>query len=128
MRFGERLKFDIRSDDSLNDVLVPPLLVQPLVENSIKHGISSEPLGGSVPDVEVEEEGQLVPYHRHGFRERGLPWRTGDAPGFGLKSIRERLALVYGEVRLSACRRGARRSGSRSHLTDGSDAHPRCCR
>jgi two-component system, LytTR family, sensor kinase len=104
VRFGERLKFDIRADESMNDVLVPPLLVQPLVENSIKHGISSEPLGGRV-SVEVKRDGRscLITVTDSG---KGFPV-TGDPPGFGLKSIRERLALVYGDGASLSVREGS---------------------
>jgi two-component system, LytTR family, sensor kinase len=93
VRFGERLRFDIRSDESLNDFLIPPLLIQPLVENSIKHGIASEPQGGSV-EVEARRAGHdcivSVTDSGKGFTA------TGEGSGFGLKSIRERLNLVYG--------------------------------
>ena len=93
VRFGDRLRFEIRADESLNDFRIPPLLIQPLVENSIKHGIATEPLGGSV-DVEASRRGNTcivsVTDSGKGFSA------TGEDPGFGLKSIRERLNLVYG--------------------------------
>jgi sensor histidine kinase YesM len=94
VRFGDRLRFEIRSDESLNDFRIPPLLIQPLVENSIKHGFAGEPLGGSV-DVEARRSGTdcivSVTDSGKGFAA------TGEDPGFGLKSIRERLNLVYGD-------------------------------
>jgi LytS/YehU family sensor histidine kinase len=94
VRFGDRLRFEIRSDESLNDFRIPPLLIQPLVENSIKHGIAGEPLGGSV-DVEARRSGTdcivSVTDSGKGFAA------TGEDPGFGLRSIRERLNLAYGE-------------------------------
>jgi sensor histidine kinase YesM len=93
VRFGDRLKFDIRSDESLNDFQIPPLLIQPLVENSIKHGIASETGGGSV-EVDARRDGVscLITVTDSG---KGIA-STGDDAGFGLKSIRERLNLVYG--------------------------------
>jgi two-component system LytT family sensor kinase len=94
VRFGDRLRFDIRADESLNDFQIPPLLVQPLVENSIKHGIALDPQGGSV-DVEAKRTPHAciitVTDSGKGFAA------TGEDPGFGLKSIRERLTLAYGE-------------------------------
>ena len=94
VRFGDRLRFEIRSDESLNDFRIPPLLIQPLVENSIKHGFAGEPLGGSV-DVEARRSGTdcivSVTDSGKGFAA------TGEDPGFGLTSIRERLNLVYGD-------------------------------
>ncbi len=94
VRFGERLTFDIRSDESLNDAQIPPLLIQPLVENSIKHGIAPEPNGGSV-GVVVGKNGHslIITVTDSG---KGFAATDGDQ-GFGLKSIRERLALAYGE-------------------------------
>ncbi len=93
VRFGERLKFEIRSDESLNDFQIPPLLIQPLVENSIKHGISSETGGGTV-DVDARRDGGscIITVKDSG---KGITL-AGDETGFGLKSIRERLNLVYG--------------------------------
>jgi sensor histidine kinase YesM len=94
VRFGDRLRFEIRSDESLNDFQIPPLLIQPLVENSIKHGIAAEPLGGSV-DVEARRKGNscivTVTDSGKGFAA------AGEDAGFGLKSIRERLNLLYGD-------------------------------
>jgi sensor histidine kinase YesM len=94
VRFGDRLRFDIRADESLNDFQIPPLLIQPLVENSIKHGIANEPLGGSV-EVEAKRGAAScvisVTDSGKGFDPKG------EDPGFGLKSIRERLNLAYGE-------------------------------
>jgi sensor histidine kinase YesM len=94
VRFGDRLRFDIRADESLNDFRIPPLLIQPLVENSIKHGIANEPLGGSV-DVEVKRSATSCVISVTDSGKGFSP--PGEDPGFGLKSIRERLSLAYGE-------------------------------
>ena len=94
VRFGDRLRFAIRADESLSDFRIPPLLVQPLVENSIKHVVAADPLGGSV-EVEVTRgaESCIVAVSDSG---KGFS-ANGEDPGFGLKSIRERLSLAYGE-------------------------------
>ena len=94
VRFGDRLQFDIRADGSLDDLRIPPLLIQPLVENAIKHGIAEEPKGGTVT-VDVKKDGRtcIIAVNDTG---KGLSGTGGDS-GFGLKSIRERLALSYGE-------------------------------
>jgi two-component system, LytTR family, sensor kinase len=93
VRFGDRLKFEIRTDASLDDFRLPPLLIQPLVENSIKHVIAGEPLGGSI-DVEAKRTAGscliTVTDSGKGFAS------MGEDSGFGLKSIRERLSLAYG--------------------------------
>ena len=49
VRMGKRLCYRIEADDSLNDVSIPPMLIQPLVENSILHGLAPKAKGGN-PD------------------------------------------------------------------------------
>jgi two-component system LytT family sensor kinase len=94
IRFGERLTFAVRADESLKDIRIPPLLIQPLVENSIKHGIAGEPSGGSV-EVDVTRSGSFCAI---AVSDSGKGFAlTGEAPGFGLRSIRDRLALAYGD-------------------------------
>ena len=95
VRFGDRLKFDIRSDEALNDFRIPPLLIQPLVENSIKHVIAGEPLGGSVGVEARLLAGSCVITVTDSGKGFAL---AGDDAGFGLKSIRERLSLAYGSA------------------------------
>jgi len=93
VRFGDRLRFSIQADESLGGFLLPPLLIQPLVENSIKHSIAVDPRGGSIDVVVRKDAGSCliaVTDSGKGFES------TGGDPGFGLKSIRERLALAYG--------------------------------
>jgi LytS/YehU family sensor histidine kinase len=48
MRFEDRLRFDIRLDSNAGAVLVPPLLLQPLVENAVKHGIEPHTRPGTI--------------------------------------------------------------------------------
>jgi two-component system, LytTR family, sensor kinase len=47
-RFGKRLQTRIEADDALLDAHIPPMLIQPLVENAVKHGISPKAIGGTV--------------------------------------------------------------------------------
>ena len=92
LRFGDRLQFDIRSDARLNDFSLPALLIQPLVENSIKHGIASEPKGGRVTVETRSSNGGCVIT----VRDSGKGFTaSAEETGFGLKSIRERLNLAY---------------------------------
>ena len=91
MRFEERLKikFDI-DEDTLNQP-VPPMMLQTLVENAIKHGISKHVNGGEVIvvakfkgdhlELMVRNTGQLSP--------------TMNGDGFGIKSTQDRLNLMY---------------------------------
>lgn len=97
IRFEERLRmsFDIHPDSYL--FLVPPLMLQTLVENSIKHGISKLKEGGDVSlhtavsdgslKVQIRNSGQLVTNGASGKQK----------PGLGLKNTKQRLNLIYGE-------------------------------
>jgi predicted ATPase len=95
LRFGDRLihRFDVRGD--LSSALVPPLVIQPLLENSVNHGIALRPEGGLV-SVEA-----TVSEHRVHVRvsDSGVGWAAGGSgrgSGQGLKSIRKRLQLFFG--------------------------------
>jgi len=92
VRFGDRLRFSIRTGDGAGDVRVPPLIVQPLVENSIKHAIAADPRGGSIDVEAVLTNGACVIT----VKDSGKGFERAEG-GFGLRSISERLNLVYGE-------------------------------
>ncbi len=75
---------------------VPPLLLQPLVENSIRHGLEPKVEGGEIVVTRPREAGQ--PGDRGERHRRGL----GAAPpsegsSFGLEQVRDRLATMYGD-------------------------------
>lgn len=95
VRFGDRLDYDISCDDSLRDIKLPALLIQPLVENSIKHGIAKETKGGRIR-VSARRIGEtytiVVNDSGKGFEH------VNGASGFGLRSVEERLRLRYGEA------------------------------
>lgn len=94
VQFEERLRFDMRVPDELHAVLVPPMVLQMLVENAIKHGLEHLQAGGALTLAATREGEQLV------FK------LCNDAPsvpvtqpgmGLGLRNISQRLALLYGE-------------------------------
>jgi len=92
VRFGERLRVRIDVEPGLANVMVPPLLLQPLVENAVRHGIATCLEGGTI-EVEARRRGELVwltvtnPRDPDGGR-RGT--------GFGLDIVRRRLSGAYG--------------------------------
>jgi two-component system LytT family sensor kinase len=94
LRLGDRLQFEVKCEDAVREVGLPPMLIQPLVENSIKHGIASAIEGGTIL-VEAKAAGGncVIAVHDSG---KGFQ-NEGDAEGFGLRSIQERLRLRYGE-------------------------------
>jgi len=93
LRFGARLRHAVEVDAGLEAVLVPPFVLQPLVENAVKHGIGSRREGGSVR-VSATAEGEQV---RLVVEDDG-PGRASQAPGTrsGNEMLRQRLALLYG--------------------------------
>lgn len=102
IRFGERLKVEFQLTESIRDSAVPSLILQPLVENAIKHGLAPK-LGACRLSIEGRaENGQIVLR----VRDDGVGAATGAAQqppaGVGLRNIRERLNALYGaRARLS---------------------------
>jgi signal transduction histidine kinase len=95
IRFEERLTIRLTADPTLNAALVPSLILQPLVENAIKHGIGPKANGGSI-DIRVARFGAWLTL-------RVLDDGVGapNAPvveGVGLRNTRARLQYLYGEA------------------------------
>ncbi len=94
VRMGDRLRYRLDLPDDLRDFPVPPLLVQPLVENAIKHGLEPSPKGGEIT-VSAVLDGALV---RIIVVDSGMGVNeSGPGNGISLENIRKRLSLVYGE-------------------------------
>mgnify|MGYP002761624935 FL=1 len=96
VRFGDRLHVRQDIDDSVRDALVPDLILQPLVENAIKHGVAPQERGGRVTIQAQRTDGYLqlsVADDGPGMAGDGLP-DTGE--GIGLRNVKERLRRLYG--------------------------------
>ena len=92
IRFGDRLRFETNLAPEVKYALVPCLVVQPLMENAIRHGISSRSTGGTVVVSAQPVEEQLeIRVSDDGV---GLPpgWTLESGAGLGLSVTRERLA------------------------------------
>ena len=95
IRMGDRLRTRFDLPAALAAVPVPPLLLQPLVENCIKHGLEPAIAGGRI-DVGAARDGDtLVLTVRD--TGAGLASPSGDGTRFGLVQVRDRLAALYGE-------------------------------
>jgi signal transduction histidine kinase len=105
LRFPDRLEIEWQIEDPARSALVPVLLVQPLVENALEHGLATAHGGrvrvaarrdGDMLDLEVSDDGP-------GFGSRSET--AGEAPGngVGLANTRERLALLYGDRATLIC-------------------------
>ncbi|HTY94120.1 MAG TPA: histidine kinase [Steroidobacteraceae bacterium] len=95
IRFQGHLHVDMHADDDVRDALVPNLILQPLVENAVKHGISKLSSGGHI-EVTAAREGERVILS---VRDNGpeVPLDTLPAPNsLGLRNTRARLAALYG--------------------------------
>lgn len=93
-RFEERLKTTMKIHPQSVTFNVPPLMLQTLVENGIKHGISKIKEGGELNiETEVEEDLLTIKILNSGKYKEEERSETG----FGLKNSRQRLALLYGE-------------------------------
>ncbi|MCI0536700.1 MAG: histidine kinase [Verrucomicrobiales bacterium] len=98
MRFGERLRIEKAIEPGTLDCLVPALILQPLVENAVRHGIEPSPAPGLIRIAAQREGGQL----NMSVEDNGVGLgvsvegtaRCGN--GIGLTNARERLAALYG--------------------------------
>ena len=93
-RFHDRLNINYRIDPSTLNAEVPNLLLQPLVENAIKHGISPQAEGGNIDIFSGDENEMLILEVSDDGKGNGDKDVT---EGIGIKNIRERLDQLYGE-------------------------------
>lgn len=100
-RFGDRLQvsYDVNANPML---LIPPLILQPLVENAIRHGLMSNLVGGKVI-ITISEEDGVISFHVEddgcGMSEQKLEETLradGERRGVGLWNIDRRIKLIYG--------------------------------
>lgn len=95
IRFEERLKTEFDIDPESHNFFVPPLMIQTLVENGIKHGISKLTAGGIIQVKTIVEKGRLKIHIRNsGHLLNGAKRST---TGIGLKNTMQRLKLLYGD-------------------------------
>ena len=94
IRMGDRLQMQLDLPAELADHPMPPLLLQPLVENAIKHGLEPHLSGGRLV-VSASREGDMLVL-RVRDTGMGLTTSTGDGTRFGLQQVRERLATLHG--------------------------------
>ena len=94
VRFGDRLKMQENIQEDSKACLLPPLLLQPLVENAVKHGIASLPEGGNVRLSAERQNGRLAIVVENSWDPDAPPRRSG---GLGLKNVQQRLEARYGK-------------------------------
>ncbi len=92
VRFGPRLKIEMKTDSGCDDCVVPPLFLQPLVENAVKHGIAGLVDGGTIRLEAHCEHGWLQVTVQNEFDPEAPAVRRN---GLGLQNVRNRLRAVY---------------------------------
>jgi hypothetical protein len=98
IRMGSRLQFSLELPSELRDISIPSLLLQPLVENAIKHGLEPKKAGGQLRVCAAKQNGRLqitIQDDGLGYEPTRRPDQLGG--GFGLQQVRERLHVAYGE-------------------------------
>ncbi len=93
MRFEDRLRIEYNIDEDTLDQPVPPMMLQTLVENAIKHGISKQINGGVVRIISDFKDH----YHELAVQNTGYLNGYTSNEGFGLSSTTNRLNLLYGD-------------------------------
>jgi sensor histidine kinase YesM len=91
VRMGDRLRYRIEIPDQLKDRPFPPMLIQPLVENAIRHGLEPKIDGGEISILAQEKEDIL----RLAVSDTGVGFDEKSVSGIGLSNIRERLQTLF---------------------------------
>ncbi len=95
VRFGSRLQFSVEvKEPGLSQLLIPKFILQPIVENAIKHGVSKMAEAGNIV-VRIYEEEQWLHLCVH---DNGPAFPETMGAGYGIKSIQDKLKLLYGEL------------------------------
>jgi two-component system sensor histidine kinase LytS len=98
VRFGERLKIEFDVNESVTQLSVPTLILQPLVENALKHGLAAK-LGQSELTIRANRKQNLLLLS---VEDNGVGMKGQSNPsqsiGMGLRNVKERLQTVYGNL------------------------------
>ena len=96
IRLDERLTFSIETNDISEQQVIPPFLIQPLVENALTHGIEPKAAGGEVNIRIVQQDDQM----KIEVSDSGVGLKTPSIAaghGVGLSNIRQRIETLYGD-------------------------------
>ncbi len=91
IRMGERLQYRIDVDPALNEVPLAPMLLQPVVENAIRHGLEPKIEGGHLTVRLTRRGGRMLA----SIEDDGMGFRPSASAGVGLSNLRDRLAVLY---------------------------------
>jgi signal transduction histidine kinase len=95
IRFSDRLKVVYNIDESLLNSLVPPMILQPIIENAVKHGISKSIEGGAI-SISIQKENNKMLFE---IIDTGVGLADSKtSSGIGLSNTKKRLAIMYNET------------------------------
>jgi LytS/YehU family sensor histidine kinase len=95
MRFEERLKYNLDVESSSERIEIPPMMIQTLVENGIKHGVSKIAAGGAINiKARVQNSDLLITIENDGHVDDHT---LKNSKGFGIANTKHRLNLLFGE-------------------------------
>lgn len=107
MRYGNRIKSEYQIEEEIEKLVVPKLILQPLVENAIIHGIDRNTDGGTISIrifgrddsiiMEVEDDGPGFPEDLAAYDEAERSGKSHRLNGIGIQNINKRIQLIYGE-------------------------------
>lgn len=92
IRMGKRLQFHFNVEKQVCDFPIPPMLIQPLVENSIQHGLESKVEGGEISIKAFKQENHMIIQ----VTDNGCGFTDYHSNGIGLSNIKNRLQLFFG--------------------------------
>lgn len=97
IRMEERLTYNLHLEKNLEKIEIPPLLIEPLVENAVIHGISPKKEGGRIDVKAVKTVKDNEPFLRITIEDTGIGVGETRNPGngFGMFSVQERMKLIY---------------------------------
>lgn len=121
VRFGQRLRVEMTIDPAIANSQLPPLILQPIVENAIKHGLSPKRESGWLKIQAEQAENSL----RLTVEDNGAGWNelpsakiSSRNQGVGLKNVRERLLTIYeGHADLQISSNFAAETGQGTQIT-----------
>ena len=109
VRFGDKLRVNKEISEDTLDLVVPSMVLQPLIENSLKHGLEPRLNGGTVTLrsrvtqegkllVEIEDDGVGMAPDRELPSAVGGVLARGQGTGIGMRNVRERMSVLYGDL------------------------------
>jgi two-component system, LytTR family, sensor kinase len=96
VRFADRLKLSVEVPEELLTAAVPSLILQPVVENAIKHGIARESRGGWIRVAAFRANGSLIFRVYNDGANLAPDWESAKS-GVGIANLRSRLQMLYGD-------------------------------